>query len=558
MIDGKTELIATINIPNDFMASKVKLLFTSNESAQNFCLALKSTQPECNDILQIWQPSQLNQNLIGSFDLNISNNDQCSMLKSIACPSKLTSLAIPKSTIAFKDLNDIKTLIEPFYIMATYENGTIGLIDTHNHNQIFTSTLPLNDSNDFDHLKNKKVKSTQEYLLNIDQSFMGSIGVGITNYSRLVLIRPSILMKDITSCGQNFISHLLNLYEYCLITGYDYWDLLVSTHQNLFDTLIERMEEKLSNQMLSSFQRVYFSQYNALLYSLYKRSLVSQYRTKSLDFLSKLNLSRSLSIVSFSVQFVLNIDLLTTNLSNNPANSNLSSLINKSIQPPTVNSSLINQNLDMINQYSSTTHHLQPQSILSQVKFKNNLNEYFNDLLRTNNETNLTKLNLNEIIQSLLSRKNYQILVNQQLRHVFQWILDLSLNLINILVLTKQKHKQNSTESQSSSMVFLHLLTDSSTLNEIRKALIYIKLLFVYSSLVTQSQIQQQSNLQSNYFVTSSLPVLPLKSSMQKDLITELFNIYTKLIIKQTEGKFSLLTLGKARAFQGIFKTRLQ
>jgi len=520
------------------MATKNKLLFTSNESAQNFCLALKSTQAGCNDIIQIWQPSQLNQNLIGSFDLNISNNDQCSMLKSLNCPSKLLSLVIPKSTIAFKDLNDNKNIIEPFFLMATYENGTTGLIDTHNHNQFFTSALQSNDSDDLNYFQNKKFKSTQEYILNIDQSFLGSLGVGLTNFSRLVTIRPNILMKDINSCGQNYISHLLNLYEYCLITGYDYWDLLVSTNSSLFDSLIERIEEKCSNQTLSSFQRVYFSQHNALLYSMYRRSLSSQYRTKSLDLLSRLILNRSISIISFSVQYVLNVDSLTTCLLNNPTASSLSSLINKSIQPHAINSSLVYQNLELINMSSINVQQQQSQSILSQIKFKNNLNEYFTDLLKTKNETSLTKLNLNEIIKSVLSRKNYQILVNQQLRHTFQWILDLSLNLINTLVLTKQK--QNSPEGSYVSIPgSLFLLNDTWALNEIRKALIFMKLLFVYSSLVSQSQIQQQSQTQhhqSNYFITSSLPILPLKSSMQKDLITELFNIYTKFLMKNTEG----------------------
>jgi hypothetical protein len=90
-----------------------------------------------------------------------------------------------------------------------------------------------------------------------------------------------------------------------------------------------------------------------------------------------------------------------------------SSLINKSIQPPAINSSLVNQNLELINMSSINVQQQQSQSILSQIKFKNNLNEYFTDLLKTKNETSLTKLNLNEIIQSVLSRKNYQILVGE-------------------------------------------------------------------------------------------------------------------------------------------------
>lgn len=57
-------------------------------------------------------------------------------------------------------------------------------------------------------------------------------------------------------------------------------------------------------------------------------------------------------------------------------------------------------------------------------------------------------------------------------------------------------------------------------LNEIRKAIIYMKLLFINSS-------------------GASLPILPLRSSVQKDLLSDLFNIYSKIILKTTEGWLS-------------------
>ena len=522
------------------MTTKTKLLFTSNESAQNFCVGLKSTHTKCNDIIQVWQPSQLNQNLIGSFDLNISNNEQCTMIKSIQCPSALIDLNIPKCSIAFKDFSDNRNSTEPFYLVATYQNGTTGFIDTNNYNQFFTGAIPLKtdstlQNNELDN-QNKKLKlNNQEYILSMDQSLTGSVTAGITNLCRLVTVRPSFIMRDLNNCTPSYISHMLNLYEYCLLTGYDYWDLLVSTQSTLVDILIERIEEKYSTQINTSFQRVYFSQHNALLYSLCRRS-INQTKYKPLDIISKMILNRSVSIISFGVQFALNVDSLATNLSANPNASNLSSMINKSVTPSTVNSSLINLNLDLINTSSLSAQQQQSQSILGQIKFKHNLSEYFNDVLKTKLENNLVRLNLNEIIQSVLSRKCYQILVNQQLRHVFQWILDLALNLINIAVITKKSQTQNPSDN-TLPYIPSNLLGDVWVLNEIRKALIYMKLLFVYSSLIASSQPQSQVH-QSYYFITSSLPVLPLKSSMQKDLITELFNIYTKFLIKITEGNF--------------------
>ena len=222
-----------------------------------------------------------------------------------------------------------------------------------------------------------------------------------------------------------------------------------------------------------------------------------------------------MTIILFSVQYSLNLDTLAAN-----------NLISKTTtQPLTVNSSLINLNLDAINQPAQVTTTQSP--ILTQCRFKNNLNDYFSDILNTKSETSSAKLSLNEIIQSVLSRKNYQILVNQQLRQVFQWIVDFSLDLINSFVLAKQN--QNSVAD-------LSILSDQWVLNEIRKGLVYVKLLFVYLSTVQSQQTQPQSLQQSNHFITTSLPILPLKSSMQKDLITELFNIFTKFLVKSLEG----------------------
>jgi hypothetical protein len=540
-IDGSTELIATLNLqPTGILdtaitASKTKLLFTSNESAQHFCVTFRSTttlNTTTTDTIQVWQPSQLNQNLIGSFDLNISNNEHCTLIKTLDCPSQLISLTIPKSSIAFKDLNDSKNgNPEPFYLIASYQNGTQGFIDTLAYNQFVSQAIPVSNSGlDENNYAHKKLKPSQEYILTMDQTFSGSMLAGLTNFSRLATVRSHALIKDINTCTPSYMSHLLNLYEYCMLTGYDYWDLLASTHPTLFDSLIERIEDKFSHQIQTTLQRVYFLQHNALLYSMCRRASSAANRSKPLDLLSKLILNRSMSIVSFGIQFALNIDALSSNLA--MSTPNLTSLVNKSCQPGTVNTSLINLNLDLINQSSLSAQQQSSQSILSQIKFKNNLYDYFNEVLKSKQETNAQKLNLNEIIQSVLSRKSYQILVNQQLRHVFQWILDIALNLINSLVSDKQ---QASPQAPA-------LLGDLWFLNEIRKGLIYIKLLIVYNSLLVQSQLAQQPP-QSNYFITSSIPVLPMKSSIQKDLITELFNIYTKFVVKCFEASSTGVSL---------------
>lgn len=518
-IEGTSELLATINVYNDSMTNKTHLMFTSNESAQYFCVSQRSNQTNC-DIVQVWRPAHLNQNMIGSFDINMSN-DQCTLIKTIQCPSSLIKLTAPKYSIAFKDLIDNRYLNEPVYLMASYLNGTFGFIDIQSYNQTFSSAIPINidsfapQNTDNSYLADlntgKKVRFTQEYVLAIDQSHTGSIGVGITNFSRLVIVRQPF-NKEI-----NNSQHLVNLYEYSMLNGYDYWGLLMSTNPKQIDGLIEHFEDKYQNHLSSSNQKVYFTKHYSLMFSLYKRGITYN-QFKSQDILTKLILNRLMSIISFSVQLSLNIDQIKTLFSTS-----------------SLNISLINSNLEIINQPTSMSNN----PILSQTPFKNSLYEYISDLLRIKLDqaqkvnfslSDFKALSLNDIVQSILSRKNFQLSVNQQVKHVFQWIIDIALYLTSVAPLSRLNQANNVNSTKLNNHFGSSLLGDLAFLNEIRKSIVFIKLLFTYSS---NLPAQAQSV---NFLIFNSLPVLPLRSSMQKDLLSDLFNIYTKIIFKSSEG----------------------
>lgn len=490
------------------MTEKINFLFTNNEMAQNFCVALRSNKTNC-DIIQVWQPSQLNKNLIGAFEMDTSN-EQCTLIKSISCPSSLTKIVVPKCAIAFRDLADNRTAVEAVYIVVSYQNGTIGLIDTQNYNQKFTSAIPMNNQESNKNVSQilvcKKMRFSQEYLINIDQSFSGSLVFGITNFCRLVAIRQASSIKELSS--QNQISHLMDMYEYCLFSGYDYWDLLMNTPPKQVDGLIEKFEDKYLNEMSYQYQRVYFNNYHSLLFSFYRKS-PTWHQSKPLDILIKLILNRSIQTASFSIQLILSIDSINSSLPSN--------------KPGQLNTSILLSNLDSINQSLNNNTQL-AQSILNQVQLKNNLDEYLNDLLKLKTVLNNNELkpSLNEMVQSVINRKNYQLVCNQQLKHIFQWIIDTSLHIISVVAISKL-NSSNQSNKPSNYLLGSSLINDNWFLNEIRKGLIYIKLLFSYSS------INQQQQQQSNNFISTSLPILPLKSSSQKDILSEMFNIFTKL-----------------------------
>ena len=253
-----------------------------------------------------------------------------------------------------------------------------------------------------------------------------------------------------------------------MFSGNDYWDLLTCMKQKLSDHLIERLEERYLRQPLYSIQRAFFVRYYAMLFSLCRQSTNGQ--IKSIDVLTKLEMNRCASIIAYSVQLI-------------PTSVNEQNFSNMS------NSSLID-------------------SIDEVLKYKHE-----------------PKINLIDIVQNIINRKNTKIIVNQQLKHLFQWVVDVSLCLVSVTASNKPQQLSFG----------VSLLNDTQFINEIRRCLIYIKVLFLTASLQQQQQTGAQHQTTNSTFLYSSIPVLPVRSSSTKDLISDLFNIYTKFFNKPNE-----------------------
>ncbi len=360
-------------------------------------------------------------------------------------------------------------------MIVSYIDGTIGYIDRIKYNQslsqpinILTETNSSSSTSNTNIYKQKyiiKKQRVEQYLTSLDQSLTGTIYVGISNTNRLLVFRQAYL-KDINT---NVVSYFLNFFEYLMFSGNDFWDLLACLKQKTADLLIERLEERYLRQPLCSIQRAFFMRYHSMLFSLYRQSTNAQ--IKSNDILTKLELNRCASIISYSIQSI-------------PLSLNEQSLISSG--------SLLD-------------------SIDEALKYKHE------------------KLNLVDIVQNMISRKNTKIIVSQQLRHLFQWVIDIALYLISI---------STSNKPQQAQLFGWSLLNDTQFLNEIRKCLIFIKILFLSASSLSSSTTptaSQQQQITNSTFIFSSLPVLPVRSSSTKDLVSELFNVYTKFFNKSNE-----------------------
>ena len=409
-------------------------------------------------------------------------------------------------------------------ILVSFESGSVGFIDLENFTQDFV--LPAIPSSE---KTNERITRRKEYFVALDQSFTGSIGIGITNNCTLVSFRQ--FHMNTTHIDFPLIKlqkSLVNFYEFCMLAGYDYWDLLINTNPKMIDIIIDILEKRYVKQPQQSLKKAYFSRFYSLIYSLSRRSTnksVNQF--KSMDILLKLTLSRLNIILSNSVQLSLNVDALI-NVNNNMNGS----LINTSMQPPLISTSMISSNADLFNSSQITT-----SSNVVHLPLKTNLNEYFSDILNLDKENPAEILNLNEIVQAILSRKNNTVVLNQQVKHLFQWLIEMTLNIINetITSINQPGDKEYYVSS---------LLSDYWFLNELRKGLIFIKLISVVNQTSTASQT-------TNNLLSSSLPILAFKSLIisnnyhqQKDILSELFNILTKIIHRINQSKLSFFQSG--------------
>jgi hypothetical protein len=543
------------------------LLFTSNESAPYFCLNVRNvstSKPASGDQLQIWRPNKLNQNLIG-FNLNSNSPDSkllnnpshtastddssCSLIKTINFPARLVDISIPKSTLIYKDLIDNRYISngeqqQILHMIASLQDGSNCFIDLLSYAHIsFTHPMAkciLNNSEEDETIssggggskKFRLLSSKSDFILTLDQTFSGLMGVGVTRDAKLVTFRNLNFNKQTIP--------LVSLYEYHLLTD-DHWNLLMSTSPKQVEGLIERLEERYSTQV-KSVQRTLFARFHALLWTLYARRAVAspqlnQFRT--FDLTIKLIVNKALSIISYATQLTLNAEqvrkLESTAAVNGTSDNNNN---NNNGRDAWLSISYVMSNMDSLNQA------LTPQnetanatfSHFSQIQFKNTLYEFFGDLLEQHGS--LRQLQLNDIVQFVLSKKNFELTVNQQLKHLFQFMIDIVLYLTNVIILAKSGSSSGMTTSSSGSSASksyygIGLLQDAWFVKEMLKAIMFVKLVFAYSAHLQQHPLQHANNSQ---LVFHSLPVLPLRSSMQKDLLNDLFNIYVKIYLKITEG----------------------
>ncbi|KAG5850884.1 hypothetical protein ANANG_G00087130 [Anguilla anguilla] len=71
--------------------------------------------------------------------------------------------------------------------------------------------------------------------------------VGVDNHGKLHMIRVSPSMGQVLDVN-TLLRHLLFLLEYCMVTGYDWWDVLLHVQPGMVHSLVEKLHEEYMKQ----------------------------------------------------------------------------------------------------------------------------------------------------------------------------------------------------------------------------------------------------------------------------------------------------------------------
>ncbi|CAG2170254.1 unnamed protein product [Oppiella nova] len=187
---------------------------------------------------------------------NTSNNAS-SIVTSIATPRlSLFDTSPPPSYIlvAFKD-NTIKC----FYRENLQLVASVGLANTHIRTVDTNKTFGM-----------QKMSSTIPSITTIaDMQFTWSscAMVAIDSLSQIYLYKLSPITEP---GGQITANYAQTMLEYCLVSGNDWWDIIISLRPNLIDSVCEKITETFMNKQQLELQQKWLSRFLTIKASLYR------------------------------------------------------------------------------------------------------------------------------------------------------------------------------------------------------------------------------------------------------------------------------------------------
>lgn len=152
----------------------------------------------------------------------------------------------------------------PCYVMVALTDGSIHCLYRDSLKQVATASL--NQVWRQEEPPSAKQPRVNLRVAHLDMSWLGCVLVAADTHGQLYLYR---LLPISEPGGPMTVPYACTLLEYCLVTGLDWWDLLVSLRPSMMDTVCDRFTESF-NRQLPHVQQFHYVQFLNIKTSLYR------------------------------------------------------------------------------------------------------------------------------------------------------------------------------------------------------------------------------------------------------------------------------------------------
>jgi hypothetical protein len=178
--------------------------------------------------------------------------------------AKLVSLATPRSSIVGGERPSC-------YVAVGFSDGSIQCLIRDSLHQISSVELPRNGNISLDNSQNDAA------VVTICDMCFTSTGTGLLvtdSLGQLYLYRMSPIADP---GGPHVAPYLVTMYEYCLVSGRDWWDLGLAASQTNIQNLTDKLEETYMRQP-GGVKNFCYNRYMSMRASLFRLCPQSQYR----------------------------------------------------------------------------------------------------------------------------------------------------------------------------------------------------------------------------------------------------------------------------------------
>ncbi|XP_013387309.1 mediator of RNA polymerase II transcription subunit 16 [Lingula anatina] len=245
--------------------------FTSREDSDTILVWSETDQLSC---MESWHLQEQAVGLHKFFqgNLNTDTRQPFKLLKwvlrsNLSHSSPVSSVAMPRYPSALTKPESNPLL--PKCILIAFRDGTVKMVNSYTFGIIASFNLETvrHSSYTVTGFPEKRRRASLHAVC-IEQSYTGSVALLMDSQDQMYMLK---LLNTRDPAMQAPLSHITSLFEYVLLTGRDWWDVLAVVKPGSIDTVIQRLSDDYMKQP-NHMQELLKTRFLALKAALYKHS----------------------------------------------------------------------------------------------------------------------------------------------------------------------------------------------------------------------------------------------------------------------------------------------